>query len=150
MLDSEPNLIEIAPGLSVPMWVLDFTFSRSGGPGGQNVNKLNTKATLSVLLGDLVGYIGAEAVERLRHLAGSKVTEDDRLLLVSQESRSQQANKADCVEKLRQLILQARVRPKRRKKTKPTYSSKLRRLKEKKHRGEIKRDRQRGSADEHR
>lgn len=134
--------IDIAPGVAVPQRVLSFTFARSGGPGGQNVNKLNTKAQLAVQLEDLVDYIGGPSVGRLRTLAGSRVTDDDRLLIESESERSQRRNREECIARLRELIVRARVAPKRRRKTKPSRGSKERRLKAKKERGEIKRLRQ--------
>lgn len=130
--------IQIAPGVTIPLAVLEFSFARSGGPGGQNVNKLNTKATLSVRLEDLAGYMDAPAVGRLARLAAGKITSDDRLVLQCEESRSQHANKATCIEKLRDLIVQALVRPKHRRKTKPSRGAKERRLQSKKQRGQIK------------
>ena len=142
MPDSPPNTLEIAPGLVIPLHIIDFTFARSSGPGGQNVNKLNTKATLSLRLDDLVPYIPPGVLARLRRLAVHRTTDDGRLILSSEEFRSQHANKAGCLEKLRHLILQARVAPKPRRKTKPSRGAKERRLQSKKQRGQIKHSRQ--------
>ena len=141
MSEQPPNTIEVAPGLYLPEAVLDFSFARSGGPGGQNVNKLNTKAVLSVALDDLALVLPPPAIERLEQLAGSSVTIDRRLMLACDEHRSQVANRKTCIEKLRDLINRARVRPKRRKKTRPSKASKERRLTAKKQRGETKKRR---------
>jgi ribosome-associated protein len=141
MADPPPNSIEIAPGLSVPERVLSFTFARSGGPGGQNVNKLNSKAILRVSLADLAPFLDWGTLQRLRIGAGKSVTDADELLIACEESRSAQGNKQECIEKLRDMILRARVRPKVRKKTKPSRGSKERRIESKKRRGDIKRGR---------
>lgn len=146
----------VAPGVVVPAGVLRWAFSRSSGPGGQNVNKLSTKAELRVGMEELP--LPGRVKGRLRRLAGSKIigatTQIDEMgrvhdvggdiVLVSQTERSQSANKAECLEKLRELIVQAQHEPKVRRKTKPTKGSKERRLGEKKRRGEIKRDRRGG------
>ncbi|MBI1373475.1 MAG: aminoacyl-tRNA hydrolase [Phycisphaera sp.] len=136
-----PNAINIAPGLDVPAHLLRFTFARSSGPGGQNVNKVNSKAILEVDVPDLEPLIGVHVAARLRRLAGQYHTADDRLVIPSEESRSQHANRHTCIEKLRDLIVRARVQPKRRKKTKPSRGAKERRIKAKKERGEIKKRR---------
>ena len=136
-----PNAVSIAPGLSVPEGLLRFTYARSGGPGGQNVNKLNTKAVLSVDVDELAAYLGQRTERRLRRLASKQINSEGRLILSAEEHRGQRANRKACIDKLRGLIVQARARPRRRKPTRPTRGSKERRLKEKKHRGEIKRRR---------
>ena len=139
---SDPNVLEIAPGVAVPLSVTHFTFSRSGGPGGQNVNKVSSKAMLCVVLADLAGHLDGATLDRLSRLAGSHLTLDGRIVLTCDESRSQHANKATCLQRLRELIVAARVRPKRRRKTKPSRGAKERRLQSKKQRGEIKQSRQ--------
>lgn len=145
--------VEIAPGVRVQEQALRFAFSRSGGPGGQNVNKLETKAELRVDVDDLP--ISGRAKGRLRALGGDRVLAVEtyvdelgaprqrggELLIVSQEHRSQSQNKAECLKKLRDLLVRAIPEPKVRKKTKPSKGSKERRLNEKKVRGEIKRGR---------
>lgn len=134
--------VEIAPGLSVPPGVVRFSYSRSSGPGGQSVNKLNTRATLEVQLDDLADHLPPTVMRRLARLAGpAAMTADNRLLISSEAHRSQRANREACVERLRQLILRARVVPKRRKKTKPSRSAIEKRLERKKRRGQIKRER---------
>ena len=124
---------------SVAPDVLQFAFSRSAGPGGQNVNKLATKAELRVRLIDLP--IPHRALVRLRDLAGSRVTDAGELILVAQSERSQSRNREICLEKLRELLIRALVEPKVRRKTKPTRGSVERRIREKKSRSQIKRDR---------
>lgn len=124
----------------LPSEILRFAFARSGGPGGQNVNKLNTKATLTLDLSDLTGRMPADAIVRLTAQAGCHLA-TDRLVISSDENRSQQANKQQCLDKLRKLILVAMVRPKRRRATKPSYGSVQRRLESKKKSGRKKSDR---------
>jgi ribosome-associated protein len=129
--------IEVGPGVRVLEPSLRFQFARSGGPGGQNVNKLNTKAELWVPINALHG-LTHRALDRLRALAGRRLTNADELHLTAETERSQESNRAAVLERLRELIVQAKHEPKPRKKTKPSYGAKQRRLKSKKHRGEIK------------
>jgi ribosome-associated protein len=131
--------IEIAPGVRVGGDVLRLSYSRSAGPGGQNVNKLSTKAELRVWLRELP--IPHRALARLRAFAGSRVTDAGELLLVAQSERSQTRNREICLEKLRELVVRAMVEPKVRRKTKPSRGSVERRIREKKSRSQVKRDR---------
>ena len=132
----------IAPGVHLPDGKLQFTFARSGGPGGQNVNKLNTKATLTVQIADLAEQLTPGAIERLKRLGKRYLVDDDeRLVIDSEEHRSQTANRQTCLDKLRALIIRAKARPKVRKPTKPTRASKERRIDEKKQRGKRKDER---------
>jgi len=138
--DDLPTILEAGP-VRLPVHRLKFTFARASGPGGQNVNKLNTKAQLEANLDDLAVHMNVAALERLKRLAGNAVTQDGRLMLTCEQHRSQIDNRRECLDKLRQLIDRAMVRPKRRKPTKPTRGSRERRIKEKKKRGEIKKTR---------
>ncbi len=107
-----------------------FGFSRSGGPGGQNVNKVNTKTELRVRPEDLHGLSG-RAMQRLVTMAGRRVDAQGALLLVSGNQRTQEANRRACVEKLRDLIAASLIEPKSRRKSKPSRGSKIRRLESK-------------------
>jgi len=131
----------LAPGVTVPRSILRFRFSRSSGPGGQNVNKLNTRVQLMVALSDLAPYLDEAALGRLRKMAGRLLSERDELVLSSQVSRSQVLNRQACVERLGQMVLQARRRPRRRIATKPTAGAVRRRLEAKKRRSQLKRNR---------
>jgi ribosome-associated protein len=135
--------LELGPGVRCAPGGLRFQFSRGGGPGGQNVNKLNTKAELWLAIEFLTG-MDNEAKNRLRALAGKRLTLADELHLTSSAQRTQEANRADALDRLRQLIVAALVRPKRRRKTRPSAASKRRRLESKKHRAEIKANRKPG------
>lgn len=118
---------------------LSFSFVSSGGPGGQNVNKRATKCVLRVAVGSLL--LAGGALDRLRGLAGSLLTAGDELVIASDEHRSQERNRGECVERLAELVRRAMVVPKVRKKTRPSRGAKERRLTAKKHKGDIKRDR---------
>jgi ribosome-associated protein len=132
--------VEIAPGVLVPEATLNFSFTTSRGPGGQNVNKRLTACELRLLVADLP--IREPAKNRLRKLAGARLTTDDELILVSDEHRSQQQNKAETLARLREMLVKAITPPKPRVKTKPTRGSKERRIKAKKEEGQKKSRRQ--------
>lgn len=117
---------------------INLLHSKSSGPGGQNVNKTNTKVTLNWNVLDSQS-LDNDTKERL--LNKLHLTSDYRLLISSDKFRSQDRNKADCINKFIQALQAAVYIPKKRKKTKPTKASKEKRLKEKKSRSEIKKAR---------
>ena len=127
----------VRPGVVVPADALSMQASRSGGPGGQNVNKVSSKVELRVDLERIAG-LTASALARLRALASGKADAEGRLLVVSQRSRDQRANLQDAREKVRALVLMALEEPRRRRRTRPTRGSSERRLAEKKLRGRTK------------
>ena len=137
---NSPGGVELAPGIRVPADRVRFSFVSSGGPGGQNVNKRATKAELRIFLADLP--LHAEALERLAGLAGQRVTDDGELVITADEHRSQGRNKAECLDRLRDLIVRAKVRPRKRKPTKPTRGARERRLATKRKVSEKKQSRQ--------
>jgi ribosome-associated protein len=137
----------IAPGVSIAPDGIRIQFSRSGGPGGQNVNKVNSKAELWVRVGSIIG-LTHRALARLRMLAGSRLTLGDEIHLRAETARSQEANREEVFDRLRQMVLEARVEPKIRRKTKPSKGAKRRRLESKKHRGEIKSNRRAGGKED--
>ena len=128
---------EIAPGIFAPPDSMRFQFARSSGPGGQNVNKLNTKVELWVKIDLLLG-LRPDVRERLIALAGRRMTREGELHLAAESSRSQESNRAEVLDRLRQLLLRASIRPRPRKSTRPTAASRRRRLEAKKRRGNIK------------
>lgn len=140
MPDSPSNLpgIELAPGVWTDRDQLRFSFSRSSGPGGQNVNKLNTKAELRVAPAALHG-LKPRALDRLLTQAANRLTGEGDFLLTSDTERTQEANRQSCLRKLRELIVQAQIEPKVRRKTKPSRAAKRRRVESKRKRGEVKR-----------
>src|SRR3989337_2991595 len=113
------SMLIVASRLQIPLREFTFTYARSGGPGGQNVNKLNTKATLRWPVRASASL--PEAVyNRFLLKFGNKLTAGGDLLITSQRFRDAGRNKADCLEKLRQMLSEVAAPPKRRKPTKPS------------------------------
>ncbi|MDB5324749.1 MAG: aminoacyl-tRNA hydrolase, partial [Phycisphaerales bacterium] len=127
-----PALIEVGR-VRVPVAAVRVQYSRSSGPGGQHVNKTSTRCELWLAVSAIVGMTEA-AQARLREAAASKLTQADEIHIAADESRSQEGNRSMALDRLRELIVRAIVEPKRRRKTKPSYGSKMRRLEGKKRR----------------
>lgn len=113
-----------------------WRFARSGGPGGQNVNKVASKATLIWSIA-ASAPIPVDVKHRMAALYPSYFTKDGELQVTSQRYREQDRNRQDCLEKLRSMLIHALHVPKKRKKTKPSRGSKMARLQAKKHRAAI-------------
>jgi ribosome-associated protein len=130
-------MFEINQRLQIPEEEFDWTYARSGGPGGQNVNKVSSKA---VLRWDLARSpsLPYDVKVRLRAQQANRITNEGVLVLMSQQYRDQERNRQDCLDKLRALILQAAAAPKKRRPTRPTRGSKERRIQAKKRRGTVK------------
>jgi ribosome-associated protein len=133
--------------IQIPESEFHFTFARSGGPGGQNVNKVASKA---VLHWDFAANttLPVDVKTRFAEQNRWRITTDGVLVLDSQRYRDQGKNVADCLEKLRDMVLRALHVPKKRRPTKPSRSSRERRLQAKKHTAQRKTSRRRPGADE--
>jgi ribosome-associated protein len=124
------NAIRFGDGVWTLPDDLRWSFVRSSGPGGQNVNKVSTKAELRVALASLRNF-RPEHRTRLRSIAGRYLTAAEEILITADDTRSQLDNRAACLARLRSVVEAATTRPKTRKKTKPSRGSKERRLKAK-------------------
>ena len=133
-------MLKINNQLAIPSSEFEFRFSRSPGPGGQNVNKLNTKVTLRWNVA-ACATIPQHVLDRLKKKYANRINKDGVFLISSHRYRDQGRNIADCLEKLRAFILSVATLPKARKKTKPSKRSNQRRLESKKRNAEKKQSR---------
>lgn len=133
-------MLTVAPHLRIPLAEFQFTYVRSSGPGGQNVNKVNSKAVLRWNLAASPS-VPEDVRQRFVEAYSSRLTGGGELVLSSDRFRDQRKNADDCLEKVRGLLAAVARPPKRRKKTKPSRSSKERRLESKRRDSAKKRDR---------
>jgi ribosome-associated protein len=129
--------IIILPELAIDESTLSESFIHASGPGGQNVNKVASAVQLR--FDAKRAHLPFDIHARLEALAGSRLTKDGVIIISARAHRDQQRNREDAREKLFELIRAAAVRPKKRKKTKPTRSSKEKRLEKKKTHSNLKR-----------
>lgn len=133
----QPHGEEILPGIYLPPAGMRFQFARSSGPGGQNVNKVNTKAEVWVRFDALIG-LSPNARGRLRTIAGKRLTSAGEIHIASDTERTQDGNRLAVLARFRALLAAALHEPIPRRKTKPTRASKRRRIEGKRRRGEVK------------
>lgn len=144
---TQNNELRINRQIVIPLREIDFSFARSQGPGGQNVNKVNTKATLRWNPGNSQALPPA-VYRRFVDAYKNRITVDGELLLHSQRFRDQGRNVADCLAKLQQMVLEVATPPKRRIATRPSKGSVKRRLQNKQAQSERKKRRQQPRLDD--
>lgn len=140
-------MLYVSPAIRIPDDELEFTYARSSGPGGQNVNKVNSKAVLRWSARDspsLPPSVRARFLERY----AARLTRDGHLILQSQKYRDQPRNTEDCLERLKQMLLEVARPPVKRRPTRRSKGSVERRLQNKKARSERKKSRRRPGMDD--
>ena len=130
-------MIRVTDQIEIDEREIEESFVRASGPGGQNVNKLSTAVRLRF---DVAGSpsLPDDVRARLKGLAGRRLTKDGVIVIVAEQYRTQDRNRADALERLLELIRRAAERPIPRRKTRPPKSSKRQRLEGKKRRSRVK------------
>ncbi len=133
-------MLAVTRRIRIPLAEFRFTYARSAGPGGQRVNKVETKAVLRWRVKDSPSLPG-DVRERFLARYGRRVSRAGELLLSSQRYRDRERNARDCLEKLKKMLLAVASPPKRRRPTAPSPRARERRLEEKRVRSEKKKRR---------
>jgi ribosome-associated protein len=126
-----PRIYEAVRALSV------FSFARSGGPGGQNVNKLNTKVTAR-LDPRLLSFLSPEEIGRVTERLRDRTNAEGEIMVTVQDTREQSRNRQIAIQRISDLIEKALEKPRRRVKTRPSLSSREARLSAKRHKARLK------------
>jgi ribosome-associated protein len=123
-------MLNVNDDISIRLTEFQFSYARSPGPGGQNVNKVNSKVILKWSL-KKTSALPEKVMQRFREKYANRISQDETFVISSHRFRDQGRNVADCLNKLRELILAVAVEPKQRKKKKISRASKIRRLENK-------------------
>lgn len=134
------GMIRISAKIEIPDSEIEFTFARSPGPGGQNVNKVNSKAILRWNVTQSA-HVPEVVKQRFLVMWRSRITKSGHLVIHSHRHRDQAQNVSDCLDRLRELVRSAATVPKQRKATVPSRASKQRRLDSKKRQSQRKQNR---------
>lgn len=102
-----------AKDIVIPLDKVEFNFARSSGPGGQNVNKLNTKAEIRFNVSS-ADWIAFEVKQRLMQYQANRISKEGELIITCQEHRTQSKNREDCLQRLREMVAEASIEPKER------------------------------------
>jgi ribosome-associated protein len=140
-------MIRITPHIALDESEIVEQFIRASGPGGQNVNKVASAVQLR-FDAQASPALDPDTRERLKKLAGHRLTRDGVIVITAERFRTRERNRADALERLVELIRRATQRPKTRRPTRVTAGAKARRRDDKSHRGQLKRQRRSYSSDE--
>ena len=133
-------MLDVNEHIQIPLRELVFTFARSSGAGGQNVNKVNSKAILSWNISESPS-LRYDVKERLKAKYLSRISASGEVIIQSERFRDQPRNIQDCLDKLRQMLLEVAQAPKKRKATRPSRAAKKKRLDSKRRHSDKKKNR---------